>query len=226
MADEPDDIEPDLLRERLLMLAEHGEITGKQAEAAAAAHGLEPFERKPELPCFDPKLKSHWSVMMVVAWIAWRDFELVILNSVRHVFIGSVACGKYARRMTASPSCAWYILWRRAARILISLSKGATGRIGSTSQVVRSPGLIICSNESISALSATEGADRSSSSTWDPIPATALIMSTRGTCCRCLFYRHGRLISGYRSKSWKTNSSLMWIKAQVRQRTAILIGEH
>ncbi|KRQ94452.1 hypothetical protein [Bradyrhizobium valentinum] len=77
MADEPDDIEPDLLRERLLMLAEHGEITGKQAEAAAAAHGLEPFERKPELPDFDPKLKSHWTIMMVVAWIAWRDFELV-----------------------------------------------------------------------------------------------------------------------------------------------------
>jgi hypothetical protein len=77
MADEPDDIEPDLLRERLLMLAEHGEITGKQAEATAAAHGLEPFERKPELPRFDPKLKSHWSITMVVAWIAWRDFELV-----------------------------------------------------------------------------------------------------------------------------------------------------
>ena len=77
MADEPDDIEPDLLRDRLLMLAERGEITGKQAEAAAAAHGLEPFERKPELPRFDPKLKSHWSIMMAVAWIAWRDFELV-----------------------------------------------------------------------------------------------------------------------------------------------------
>jgi hypothetical protein len=77
MADEPDDIEPDLLRERLLRLAEHGEITGKQAEATAAAHGLEPFERKPEFPRFDPKLKSHWSIMMVVAWIAWRDFELV-----------------------------------------------------------------------------------------------------------------------------------------------------
>ena len=77
MADDPDDIEPDLLRERLLMLAGHGEITGKQAEATAAAHGLEPFERKPELPRFDPKLRSHWSIMMVVAWIAWRDFELV-----------------------------------------------------------------------------------------------------------------------------------------------------
>src|SRR5262249_11851147 len=77
MADEPDDIEPDLLRERLRMLAEHGEITGKQAEATAAAYGLEPFARKPELPRFDPKLKSHWSITMVVAWIAWRDFELV-----------------------------------------------------------------------------------------------------------------------------------------------------
>ena len=48
MADEPDDIEPDLLRDRLLMQAERGEITGEQAEEAAATHGLEPFERKPE----------------------------------------------------------------------------------------------------------------------------------------------------------------------------------
>jgi hypothetical protein len=77
MADEPDDTEPDLLRDRLLMQAERGEITGEQAEEAAAAHGLEPFERKPELPRFDPKLKSHWSIVMAVAWIAWRDFGLV-----------------------------------------------------------------------------------------------------------------------------------------------------
>jgi hypothetical protein len=77
MADELHDIEPDLLRERLLALAEHGEITGKQAEEIAAAHGLEPFATKPELPRFDPKLKSHWSILMVVAWIAWRDFDLV-----------------------------------------------------------------------------------------------------------------------------------------------------
>jgi hypothetical protein len=77
MADEPDDTEPDVLRDRLLMQAERGEITGEQAEEAAAAHGLEPFERKPELPRFDPKLKSHWSIAMAVAWIAWRDFGLV-----------------------------------------------------------------------------------------------------------------------------------------------------
>ncbi|MET4033368.1 hypothetical protein ABIB94_004160 [Bradyrhizobium sp. JR7.2] len=77
MADEYDDTGPDLLRDRLLMQAVRGEITGEQAEEAAAAHGLEPFEKKPELPRLDPKLKSHWSIVMAVAWIAWRDFGLV-----------------------------------------------------------------------------------------------------------------------------------------------------
>ena len=67
----------DLLCDHLLMQAERGEITKEQAEAAAAAHGLEPFERRPELPRFDPKFKSHWSIVMSVAWIARRDFELV-----------------------------------------------------------------------------------------------------------------------------------------------------
>jgi hypothetical protein len=74
---EPKDTDSDLLRNRLLMQAERGEITKKQAEAAAAAHGLEPFERIPELPRFDPNLKSHWSIVMAVAWIARRDFGLV-----------------------------------------------------------------------------------------------------------------------------------------------------
>ena len=45
--------------------------------------------------------------------------------------------------------------------------------------------------KSISGLSATLAADRSSSSTWGPIPATTPIMSTRRTCCRCPFCRRG-----------------------------------
>jgi hypothetical protein len=77
MADELDDTDPDVLRDRLLEQTERGDITEKQAEEAAAARGLEPFARKPELPRFDPKLKSHWSIVMAVAWIAWRDSELV-----------------------------------------------------------------------------------------------------------------------------------------------------
>lgn len=43
----------------------------------------------------------------------------------------------------------------------------------------------------LEALSATQGAVRSSSSTRGPIPETTPIMSTRRTCCRCPFYRHG-----------------------------------
>jgi hypothetical protein len=77
MADEPGDNDPDVLRDHLLLRAERGEITKEQAEAEAAAHRLEPFERRPELPRFDPKLKSHWTIVMAVAWIARRDFELV-----------------------------------------------------------------------------------------------------------------------------------------------------
>ncbi|TYL72060.1 hypothetical protein [Bradyrhizobium cytisi] len=77
MADDLDDTDPDVLRDRLLEQVERGDITKEQAEEAAAAHGLDPFERRPDLPRFDPKLKSHWSIPMSVAWIAWRDFGLV-----------------------------------------------------------------------------------------------------------------------------------------------------
>jgi hypothetical protein len=76
MADQSDDTDPDVRRDRLLTQAERGVITKEQAEAAAT-QGLGPFERRPELPRFDPKLKSHWSIVMAVAWIAWRDFGLV-----------------------------------------------------------------------------------------------------------------------------------------------------
>src|SRR5262249_4177296 len=77
MADELDGTDLDVLRDRLLEQAACGDITKEQADAAAASHGLEPCARQPELPRFDPKLKSHWSILMAVAWIAWRDFELV-----------------------------------------------------------------------------------------------------------------------------------------------------
>lgn len=77
MGDDPEDTDLDLLRDNLIMQAECGEITATQAEAAAAAHSLKPFAREPELPQFDPKLQSHWSIVMAVAWIAWRDFKLV-----------------------------------------------------------------------------------------------------------------------------------------------------
>jgi hypothetical protein len=65
------------LRDKLITQARYGEITPQEAEAEAAANGLEAFGRKPELPQFDPRLESRWPIVMALAWIAWRDFELV-----------------------------------------------------------------------------------------------------------------------------------------------------
>jgi hypothetical protein len=33
--------------------------------------------KKPAEPAFDSRIESHWSTAMLVAWIAWRDFDLV-----------------------------------------------------------------------------------------------------------------------------------------------------
>ena len=50
------------------------------------------------------------------------------------------------------------------------------------------------------------GVDRSSSSTWGLIPATAPIMSTPRTCSRCPCCRRVSWTSRWRSRSWKANS--------------------
>src|SRR3954464_7407386 len=68
-------------RDDLISLAREGNITPEEAEAEAAANGWEPFARKPELPDLDPMLESRWSIVMTIAWIAWRDRELVRENS-------------------------------------------------------------------------------------------------------------------------------------------------
>jgi hypothetical protein len=70
-------------RDELISLARYGKITPQEAEAEAAASGFEPFEQQPELPAFDPMLESRWSIVMAVAWIAWRDLRLVRENCTR-----------------------------------------------------------------------------------------------------------------------------------------------
>jgi hypothetical protein len=64
-------------RNELLSAAQYGEITSAEAEAKAAEMGWPPFERQPALPAFDPMLEARWSLVMTVAWIAWRDLALV-----------------------------------------------------------------------------------------------------------------------------------------------------
>jgi hypothetical protein len=67
-------------RTDILAQARYGTITPDGAEAAALARGWEPFERQPELPAFDPMQEPRWSIVMTVAWIAWRDVTLVREN--------------------------------------------------------------------------------------------------------------------------------------------------
>lgn len=68
------------LRDDLISRARYGEITPEQAEAEALANGLEPFACKPALPAFDPMHETRWTITMAIAWIAWRDLELVREN--------------------------------------------------------------------------------------------------------------------------------------------------
>lgn len=66
------------LREEILADALYGRITPEQAEARASEADLPPFERQPEFDAFDPMKKSRWSIVMAIAWVAWRDPQLVM----------------------------------------------------------------------------------------------------------------------------------------------------
>ena len=68
---------PERTQDDLISLVEHGNLTPTDAEAMAAAKGWAPFAFEPPAPAFDPMKVSRWSIVMAVAWIAWRDTELV-----------------------------------------------------------------------------------------------------------------------------------------------------
>jgi hypothetical protein len=68
----------DELRDKLITEARYGKITPQQAEAQAKAAGLPPFETQPDLAAFDPMAESRWPIVKAIAWIAWRDLQLVM----------------------------------------------------------------------------------------------------------------------------------------------------
>jgi len=68
------------LRNELISRAQQGEITPEIADAEAEANGLRAFASKPEVSKFDPMNESRWSLTMALAWIAWRDIELVRMH--------------------------------------------------------------------------------------------------------------------------------------------------
>jgi hypothetical protein len=68
----------DELRDKLITKARNGEITPQEAEAEAKAAGLPPFATQPEFAAFDPMAESRWPIVKAIAWITWRDLQLVM----------------------------------------------------------------------------------------------------------------------------------------------------
>jgi hypothetical protein len=68
--------EPDA-RDILIDRVQRGALSPEQAEAEAAQQGFGPLAEEADPREFNPLRMSYWSLPMAIAWIAWRDIELV-----------------------------------------------------------------------------------------------------------------------------------------------------
>jgi hypothetical protein len=66
------------LRDDLISRARYGKITADQAEDEARAAGLSTLASRPQAAEFDPMKESRWTLLQAIAWIAWRDTNLVM----------------------------------------------------------------------------------------------------------------------------------------------------
>jgi hypothetical protein len=55
-----------------------GKLEPDKAEALALSQGLEPLNPHPPKSDFDVLAESHWTLPMTLAWIMWRDPEVVV----------------------------------------------------------------------------------------------------------------------------------------------------
>ncbi len=65
------------IRDDILRRASVGELSDEQAEAEAARHGIGKLASEPDQKDFDPDTLTHWSIVMAVAWIAYRSPDAV-----------------------------------------------------------------------------------------------------------------------------------------------------
>jgi hypothetical protein len=118
----------------LLSLAQYGKITSAQAEAKASEMGWPPFERQPALPAFDPMRDSRWSLVMAVAWIAWRDLMLV-----REQHAGFRAeSTQWLFREWSSPAAGGTGVERHAGYFLETWSKSSSARLALLEKILES----------------------------------------------------------------------------------------
>ncbi len=67
----------DSQRVHLFEMVRYGEMTPAEAEAEAAQLNLEPFEYRPKPDAFDPMKETFWTLVMALAWIAYRNADKV-----------------------------------------------------------------------------------------------------------------------------------------------------
>jgi hypothetical protein len=72
------------LRDDLISKALYGKITPQQAEEEAHSAGLAPLAFRPAAGKFDPMKESRWTLLQAIAWIAWRDLDLVMEQDPRY----------------------------------------------------------------------------------------------------------------------------------------------
>jgi hypothetical protein len=63
---------------RIISRLRRGKITPREAEAELKRRGQPPLIQSPDTQQYDPRSKTLWTSLQTVAWIAFRDIEVVL----------------------------------------------------------------------------------------------------------------------------------------------------
>jgi hypothetical protein len=69
--------DPFEIRNNLIQKARDGELTGDQADAEAKRLGLGSLSKEPGPDKYLPEAEGQWTLVMTIAWIAYRDLDEV-----------------------------------------------------------------------------------------------------------------------------------------------------
>src|SRR5215470_6868172 len=123
-------------RDRLISLVRYGKVTPQVAEAEAAARGWPPFELMPAFGTLDPLEETRWTIVMAVAWIAWRDIELTRSQSAEF----RSECTHWIFREWNQPIKNGTVFTRRAGWFLETWSKPTTVRLAFLEDILNAKG--------------------------------------------------------------------------------------
>ena len=108
----------DLQRGRLFdrLRQRHSTMTPQAAEEEAARLGCGPLAHSPPAECFDPMQQTHWTFLMALAWVIFRNPSEV--RSVNNDYLAE--CSEFRSIVLRDPEDA---SGRRKGRVRWELSK-------------------------------------------------------------------------------------------------------